>query len=1084
MANHLFEKSGNATEYADFKNDLPRLVAKFDKDSNFTRKWVNNQMIQYFTDFQNYTNLDTHKKLFQNSWKSIFTTNYDLCMEYAENNLKSQSYRLFTIADSKESASILGEQKGKLKYFKIHGCCHELEQHLESSPPLVITQTDFRNSIARNQTFFEELRRCAYNGSIIFIGFQAQRAENNPILATIIDTYNALANSFHEPFTAFSVLKDVSQNDRFDIEEAGLTLLEGTFQEFIELVNTLQKETKITQNAEDIDQKIWVKVAEKEVGLTIGEHKQFSSQFTFYYENYLEDEAKKIEGIQNNHLIDMWKADPSDAILSKGYYINRVFFNDAKEKLKCVIADVSKDRSSKLLIITGKRASGKSVLSRQLMGHAYSDLHQPALILSQQSSYGEKQSGLENVINISGWDGKQIDKFLSLFSTDNEDERSEIIPVILADHILHRTNALDHLLSYLENHGKPCVLILTLNQDEFEMLKMPESLDRLLQLYEYQNISIPHKLNDQEIGDLFNVVSKLEPKIQDKRDLLINKATSTDFCNRDILLILHTWFDRQFRRLDEIIADEIETLKTLPRIKDFYLSVAVFHQYNFSPQMSICAESSGVSMDAFYNLRSSPIFKALIENRIDAGVELASTRHSEFSRRILEKLIPESDKQVNLMCRILSLCGPAELQFARDFLLYICRYGALLTVEQVIRIKDATEMKLSNDYVLNHQFGAYLIREGTKLDDARYYLDLASDENPSNSSIIHSIGNLCYKLYKNKIAIEPEKAIQYYDLAKNHFAKNRTLANSREEYAYFTEISMIHHRINNSLDDEATKALLNAEKNALTFEALRVVPSERQNLLKISIDREVPFNKLPNTSQKIIMSNIKEGEASHVLLDYYARSLYFRPNKEKWEQLSELVSLYWESAKKDPSIAIIVCEISKHAYIKNAKTRFELLRGFFDKLIRYQETKINFFLLARYTRLIQIDALVLEKYDFLRTTSGDVINIFRDSKPKFLDDEFILSTEYYCFEEDDITTMIYNFERPPDCSISKNAERYHSMVNLDSFEGQNLFRVELDPISHYFIRGVRKEVAVRGRVDLNFCIKHKYDGFWATDFRT
>ena len=80
--------------------------------------------------------------------------------------------------------------------------------------------------------------------------------------------------------------------------------------------------------------------------------------------------------------------------------------------------------------------------------------------------------------------------------------------------------------------------------------------------------------------------------------------------------------------------------------------------------------------------------------------------------------------------------------------------------------------------------------------------------------------------------------------------------------------------------------------------------------------------------------------------------------------------------------------------------------------------------------------------------------------------------------------MIYYFERAPDYSTSKNAESYHSIVNLDNFEGQKFFRIELDPISNYFIRGVRKEVAVRGRVDLNFCIKHRYDGFLATEFRT
>ena len=76
------------------------------------------------------------------------------------------------------------------------------------------------------------------------------------------------------------------------------------------------------------------------------------------------------------------------------------------------------------------------------------------------------------------------------------------------------------------------------------------------------------------------------------------------------------------------------------------------------------------------------------------------------------------------------------------------------------------------------------------------------------------------------------------------------------------------------------------------------------------------------------------------------------------------------------------------------------------------------------------------------------------------------------------------FESKIDYSSSKNARRYHSIVNLDYYEGQKYFRLELDPISQYFIRGIRKEVAISGKVELNFSIRYSYDGFKASDFRT
>jgi hypothetical protein len=43
--------------------------------------------------------------------------------------------------------------------------------------------------------------------------------------------------------------------------------------------------------------------------------------------------------------------------------------------------------------------------------------------------------------------------------------------------------------------------------------------------------------------------------------------------------------------------------------------------------------------------------------------------------------------------------------------------------EQIAKLKEATEVKLGKDYVLNHQYAAYLIRENLDLDDARFYLD-------------------------------------------------------------------------------------------------------------------------------------------------------------------------------------------------------------------------------------------------------------------------------------------------------------------------------------------------------------------------
>jgi hypothetical protein len=326
--------------------------------------------------------------------------------------------------------------------------------------------------------------------------------------------------------------------------------------------------------------------------------------------------------------------------------------------------------------------------------------------------------------------------------------------------------------------------------------------------------------------------------------------------------------------------------------------------------------------------------------------------------------------------------------------------------------------------------------------------------------------------------------MEYYDQAKDCFARSRALRNNRDEHAYFTEIDMISYRINNVSATNRTNALLRAEQHALTFEALRVVPFDRQNLLRNLIGREIPFTELSGRDKKLAIDEIMDGRSSPLLLEYYAQSLLLVRDAKSWQQLSKLVSLYWPSAQTDPATATVIGLIAKNAFIKNAESRFELLRGFYDKLIRYQEARINFVLLAEYVRLIWTDALVLEKYDFLRATIGDIIEVFRESKPTFLNEEFILDKKYYCFNDGDSQLLVELFkDKNTSFSSRQHARRYQKLVNMNYYEGLKFFNIELDPISRYYIKGVRKEVAGRGNMELNFCIKHVYDGFLAADFR-
>lgn len=1086
LAEYLYSKAGSPVEYSSYRTDLSKLVARIEKNPNFPRRWVNTQLIDYFLESKNYRDLSYHKKLFDLRWQAIFTTNFDISFELAESSIKKKLYRLLPIVNPKDNLLLNNSDSGKLHYYKIHGCCRELESHPSSSPPLVITQKDYQDSISRNQAFLDVLRKFAYNSSIVFLGFQAHKSENNVILANIQEAYNSIVGQFHQPFRPVAVLKDADAEVKADLEDIGITPIDGTFEEFVEAALLLGVEQEKVFGSTAIDDNLYIKAAGKEVTLTRAECKQYSSQFSFYYEGYVDEQADQIKDMPPAKIVDLWKSEPSDVLLANYKYIQRTVYPKAVSQLKQVVNNISKAKKPQpqIICIVGNRASGKTVLTKQLALYAYSELNQPVLFLSAQASYFDTLHGSNKEINISGWDRRLIDKFLSPFYQENNENGANAVPILIADHLSYRQLALDSLFKYLENHGKPCVMILTYNSEEW----LASENDRFLQLHNHFSINIEHKLSDDEIKFLFDKISYDEPRVRDNKDILIKKAIQETECNRDILFILYTWFDKQFRKLDEIIVEEMDKLNAEPLIKELYLVIAIFHQYSFSPRISLCAEALDINISNFSDLRTKPIFKAFVNLSADVAGgsnETASTRHSEFSRKILNLLLVQQEEQISIMEKVLQSSDYSDLQFVRDFLNYISHYRTSFTVEQVTKLKIATEKKLSKDSVLNHQFGAYLIREKVRLEEARYYLDIALNENIDNPAIIHSLGNLCYTLYKNALDNNDiTKALENYDAAKDYFSKSRALVIAGDEHAYFTDISMTEFRISHSTDDDKTRTLLNAEKQALIFEALTVVPFERQNLLRKFIGSGTQYHELSSHDRGIILEKIFSGDASPILLEYYATSLLSIPKNKNWYKLRDLVALYSKD-NNDIAIATVVSSISKKAFIFNAETRFEFLRKYYDSLVRYREAKMSFAFLAEYIRLLVMDALVLEKYDFLRSVLGEINDLFRESKPRFLKDEFILDKKYYFFTDDDKVRANLFEQCSEDFYNVKKAKRFSSLVNL-SYPGQErYFNIEIDPITRFFIRGFKRDVASHsGRIELNYCIKHTYDSFMATEFRT
>lgn len=747
-----------------------------------------------------------------------------------------------------------------------------------------------------------------------------------------------------------------------------------------------------------------------------------------------------------------------------------------------IINEAQTTKSSHIFHITGDRASGKSVLVKQLAIHIYEQLNIPVFFLNPNASTCVQENGKS--VEIQGWDVRLIDKFISNIKHQKETDTNPPVTLLIADHLLHKQFSLDILLKYLENHNKPCVLLLTSNvasSDEREISK-----ERIFSLYNMTKVHVDQYLHDLEIDDLFDSVKRDRPEIELRRQFLINKAKND--CHRDLLFILYTWFDNNFRRLEEIIIEESAKLaQESASLRGLYLTVALFHQYNYSPRISLCADAQNISIVDFNKLSNNPTFKGFLklvassDEREDYD-HLAFTRHPEFARRIIRELLPNSDEQVEYISKVIRCAKLSDLQFVQDFLIMVFTSNSTsFNVEQITTLKKASEYRFANDWVLNHQFGTFLIKEHTKLDDARFYLDKALeyvDNEVSKSSIIHSLGNLKFAMFRNES--DKDKALIHYKDAEIYFENSRSIRSIPEEHGYVTNIDLISHRLEDQALDVKKTARLIGKRNGLIFEALTVVPYKRQNYLLERIKSgKSSFSALEENHRKILLEDIEQGNASPLLLQYYLNDLLARPKSKTWIRINKVIKQY--SQHTNLATMIVIALASKKSFVRRADERFEQLRVYFDRIVNDKTNNLSFILVAEYIRLLMIDAIVLNKYDYIRTILPQTIDVFRDFKPRFLDTEYVLPNKYYLFDTHDTAYCKEFFSlNSSDFSDQGKAKRYTVNIKRAWDSSSRYVLLYIDQNSGFFIKAFSKELPYFSHnITIEFSIKYTYEGFLA-----
>ena len=1103
LSNLLYSKANNPTIYQSYKDNFDQLVARFDKDPQFQRQWTNEKLCDYFINKDNYTNLDLIQRMLSYKWQAIFTTNYDMSVEYAFEQIRGKSpQRLITVVDPNELKIIQDRDSGKLKYFKIHGCVHEMDNNPSRAQRFIITTKDFSESSFRNKNLLQEFVSLAYNVPIIFLGFNIHK--NSMLLESIYEVHKYLSDSTQQQFSNFYVaLNDLTEDTRFELEDLEINILNGGVNEFIDELDRIHRSDNLQESQDAIDvetESINITyLSDNNQTLTIpkSEYDKNCEQFIAYHDSYFADKKSEFQLLNRQEIVDAWKSQPSDRFIFSDRCIKRTQHQEIFTEIKNQILNIRNERNfdasvikkepKNKLIFWGERGAGKSVLIRQVCKQVYQELGSPVLYLREDAMYVENNNGED--LMLSGWNGKIFDKFLSHFSRSAEGQ--SVVPIIVADHLPHMLYSIKNLYKHLLNHGKELVLILILNESDYLKEKTDNATtDEADKEYgAYKAVKIKHLLDDIEINDLFNSVKNDNLRINEFKPQLIEKAKDLDFGKKDLLFILYMWFDENFRRLEDIILEEARKINADEDFKKLYLAIAVFQQYNLEPRIDLCAIALSISAKSFAELKSNPLFQSLIKlKKHDYYFEsYALTRHANFTRKLLNEVLPGSNdeklkEQVSVIYKVLREIRPIDLDFVR--LLFNNLYEArIYNPADIIKLKEASEVTdfFKKDFILNHQFAAYLIRENAKEHFTRvsYYLDVALESAPelSRSAIMHSKGHLEFKYYSNT------GDIVHFQKAKDYFERVRATSNIPDEPDYVTEIDMITERINRE-KDQKLKSMLKVERTALINEGISVVAPERQNYIINRQEFATPFEQLNKDDRRNITDIIKSGKAPHTILKYYLDSKIANKNSYSWQKIKEVIDLYYND-KSPLATLVILNNYTKVCFIVNAEKRFEFQRRYFDAVVKDKENNLNFSLVAEYQRIMLIDAFVLGKYDFIKSALDDYRSTYRNSFPSFQKDEYIMPSNYYSFQNDVEGQIGKYINKSEDFYSFKKAQRFEKLVYLEHNRTDNYFHITMDQYSKFYVRGLRRELQgeSQSRFSLDFCLRFGRDGFRAADIR-
>jgi SIR2-like domain len=544
--------------------------------------------------FKDFEPSQAHKALPKHRWAGLATTNYDLLLEKAYDQVIDRCQEPFPRVENGDRIIDLQRNPRSVVYLKLHGCITRITNE---KCPLILSKDQYIQFRSGRDRLFSQLQDWAYEHTIIFIGHGGQ----DPDLLEVINDIDLKVNQRPRQYMVIPTQSDIVKTFWADRR---ITVLDGTFDQFMTALGD-------SRNALDL---IGANITKTEHPI----FRRFTRQGAVVSKNlndFLTNDADYVKGALTSKHLDpkmFYLGHNSDwSAIEQDLDVRRSFADDILEDY-FLIDDTRKRKPLEIVLIKGHAGSGKSVAMRRIAWSAANDYDRLCVYSGEEAEFNI--GAIQEIIESSG-------ERLYLF-VDNAPERHFDI---------------SRLIREIGDSGQLLTVILAARYHEWNAVADD------LRVGVSKEYEIP-SLGRREINDLLaklerhNALGRLDQKSEEERFAAFETGAG-----RQLLVALHEV--TLGKRFEDILVSEFESIVS-PEAKEIYLTICILNRLGIAVRAGLISRIHGVPFSSFVENFYSPL-EHVVYDAFDPKLRdnVYRARHPVIAGVVFDRILQNLDRR-------------------------------------------------------------------------------------------------------------------------------------------------------------------------------------------------------------------------------------------------------------------------------------------------------------------------------------------------------------------------------------------------------------------------------------------------------